>query len=148
MNKQPISRRRASRAAGRRLALSVAAAALVALLGAGQALATLVPPDERILERQRRYGHHPAAGQAGQQGDAEQLDQGSPAGTPRRFIRPEPPMAPPPQLDAGEQAAPGPAPDGGRGGLVVTVAVAALLALGGAATWRVRYRRPRPEPTI
>jgi hypothetical protein len=152
MNKQPTRCRRASRVAARRLALSVAVAGLVALLGAGQALATLVPPDERVLERPRRYGHHAATGQAGEQGDAEQLSQGSPAGTSRRFIRPEPPMTPRPQLDAAGKVAADPAPtaapDGGPGGLIVTVAVAALLlALGGAATWRIRHRRPRPEPT-
>jgi type VI protein secretion system component VasF len=47
MDKQPTRRRRAART----VAVGVAVAALVALLGAGQALAT---SDERVLERQGR----------------------------------------------------------------------------------------------
>jgi hypothetical protein len=150
MNGPPTGRRRASRAAGRGLGLAVAVAALVALLGAGQALATLAPPDERVVERQGGINHNAAAGQAGEQGRAEQPSQGPPAGTPPRFIRPEPPMAPPPRLD-GEQVAPTPVrvtPAGARGGLVVIVVVATLLmAVGAATTWRVRRRRPQPGST-
>jgi hypothetical protein len=141
MNKQPTRRRRTSRAVGRSLALSVALAALVTLLGAGQALATLAPPDERVLERHRRLG---------ELGEAAQPSQGSPAGPPRRFIRPEPPMGPPPQL-GDQQVAPSPvrtAPAGGRGGQVVIAVVAAVLvAVGATTTWRVRHRRPQPEST-
>jgi hypothetical protein len=128
MSKQPTYRRRASRAAGRSLALAVGAAALVALLGAGQALATLAPPDERVLERQGRIKHQPAAGQADEKGR----------------------VAPPPQLDD-ERVAPRPvrtAPPGARGGPIVIVVVAALLlAVGATTTWRVRHRRPQPEST-
>jgi hypothetical protein len=150
MNRQPTRRRRASRAAARSLALAVAVAALVALLGAGQALATLAPPDERVLERQGGINHGAAARQAGYLGKAEEPSQGSPAGTPRPFIRPEPPMGPPPQL-GDEQVASAPTtapPAGGRVGLAVIVMVAALLlAVGTATTWRVRHRRPQPEST-
>jgi hypothetical protein len=55
------------------------------------------------------------------------------------------------QVDGDQQLAPTPtppAPTGGQGDLVVTMAVAALLlAVGAAATWRIYHRRPRPEPT-
>jgi hypothetical protein len=151
MNKQPTRRRRASRAAGRSLALAVGTAALVALFGAGQALATLAPPDERVLERRGGIDHQQLAGQAGEQGKAEEPSQGSPAGTPRQAIRPEPPpTGPPPPLGDG-QVAPGPttaAPAGGRGGLVVIAVLAALLlTVGAATTWRVRHRRPQPGST-
>jgi hypothetical protein len=149
MNKQP-TRWRASRAAGRSLALAVAVAAMVALLGAGQALAALAPPDEGVPDRQGRIDQQTAARQAGGQGKAERPSQGSPAGSPRHLIRPEPPVAPPPQLDD-EQGAPTPVrvtSAGGRGGLVVIVVAAALLLAGGAATtWRVRHRRPQPGST-
>jgi hypothetical protein len=131
-----------SRHSTRRLALAVAVAVLVALLGAGQALAALAPPDERVLERQGRID---------QQTAAEQPSQGSPAETPRRRSRPEPPpVGFLPQL-GGEQVAPAPttaAPAGGRGGLVAIVVAALLLAVGGATTWRVRHRRPQPQSTI
>jgi hypothetical protein len=135
----------------RGLASVVVVAALVALLGTAQALATQAGvPDERVLERQGRIDHQEAARQAGEQGKAEP-SQGSPAEAPRRRLRPEPlPMEPQPQL-GDEQVPPVPtvaAPAAGRGGLVVIGAVAALLlAAGAATTWRVRHRRPQPEST-
>jgi hypothetical protein len=149
MSKQPIRRRRG-------LAPAAAVAALVALLGAGQAMATPAPPDERVLERQGRIDHQAAARQAGDQGRvalpprlSSEDRAAAQAGTPRRFIWPEPPMAPGPRL--GEQqvaSAPTAAPAGARGALVVIVVAAALLlAVGAATTWRVRHRRPQPEST-
>jgi hypothetical protein len=54
MNTQPTRRRRGARA----VAVGVAVASLVAILGAGQALAG---PDERILERQGMIDYHAAA---------------------------------------------------------------------------------------
>jgi hypothetical protein len=155
MSKQPTCRRRASRAPGRSLALAVGAAALVALLGASQALATLAPPDERVLERQGRIKHQPAAGQADAKGRVTlppQLssEDKSAARAERRSIRPESPMTPGPRLD-NEQVAPRPvrtAPPGARSGLIVVAVVAALLlAVGATTTWRVRHRRPQPEST-
>ena len=148
MSKQPTRRRQASRAAARTLTVGVAVAALVAILGAGQALAG---PDERVLERQGRIDHQAAAGQADEQGKAEELSQGSPAETRPRYIRPEPKMGPPPQVDGDEQVTPAQAPrapaNSGRG-LVISLTVATLLlAAGGATTWRIRHRRPRPNPT-
>jgi hypothetical protein len=149
MNGQPTGRRRAGRAAGRSLALAVGVAALVALLGAGHALAALAPPDERVLERQGMRDLYGAPGQADQPGKAQEPSQSRPAGSQGRFIRPEPPVGAPAQLD--EPLAPTSlpqAPAGGRGGLVVTVVVAAaLLVVGVATTWRVRQRRPQPGPT-
>jgi hypothetical protein len=149
MNEQPTGRRRAGRAAGRSLALAAGVAALVALLGAGHALAALAPPDERILERQSRRDHYGAPGQAVRPGKAQEPSQGLPAGSQGRFIRPEPPVGAPAQLD--EPVAPTPVPEapaGGRGGLVVAVVVAAALLAGGVATtWRVRQRRPQPGPS-
>ena len=146
MSNQPTRRRRASRAAARKLAVAAALAALVATLGAGQALAG---PDERVLERQARIDHQKAAaGQADEQGEAEKPDQGSSTPFPRRFQKPEPPMDAGSRLDAGEQTAPAPAPPApdGQDGLVIGLTVAALLlAAGAATTWRI-YRRPRPEP--
>jgi hypothetical protein len=137
MDKQPTWRRRGARA----VAVGVAVTALVGILGAGQALAV---PDERVLERQGRIDYQAAAGQADQQGKAEEPSQGSPTENVRRFIRPEPNMGPPPQLDGDEQLPPGPvpaAPAGDRTGLAVSVAVAALLlAVGAATTWRIRHR--------
>ena len=146
MNKQSTRHRRATGAAARILVVGVGVAALVAVLGAGQALAA---PDERILERQGRIDQA-AAGQADQQGKAEEPSQGSPAETRPRYIRPEPNMGPPPQFDEQAFLTPAPqAPDRGRGGLVAAVAVATvlLLALGGGATWWIRHRRPQPEST-
>ena len=55
-----------------------------------------------------------------------------------------------PRLDADDQVAPAPAPPppNGPDGLVIGLAVAALLlAAGAATTWRIYHRRPRPEPT-
>ena len=80
MNKQPTRRCRASRTAPRSLAHAVAVAAPVAVLGTGQAVATLAPPDERVLERQGKIDHQTAARQASEQGAVEQPAQGSPAG--------------------------------------------------------------------
>jgi hypothetical protein len=148
MNNQPFRRRRAAcRAAARTLAVAAALAALVATLGAGQALAG---PDERVLERQARIDQQAAAGQADEQGKAAEPSQGSPAQPPRRFFQPEPPMDTGPRLDADEQVAPAPAPrpPNGPDGLVISLALAALLlAAGAATTWRIYHRHPRPEPT-
>jgi hypothetical protein len=161
MSKQPTRRRPA-----RTLAVGVAVALLAGTVGAGQALAAqagapdepAVVPDERVLERQGRIDRQTTLGQLDEQGrvalpprlSAEDRAAVRPAGTQRRFLRPEPPMASQPQLHDG-QVAPGPArtaPAGGRGGLVVVVVVAALLAaVGAATTWRVRQRRPQPEST-
>jgi hypothetical protein len=147
MNKQPTLRRRANRAVARTLAVAATIAALVATLGAGQALAG---PDERILERQGMIDNQAAASQADKQGKAEEPSQGSPAQPPRRYFRPEPPMDTGPRLDADEQLfpAPPPPPASDRTGLVISLAVAALLlAAIAATTWRIYHRRPRPEPT-
>jgi hypothetical protein len=147
MNKPTWRRHAACRAAARTLAVTAAMAALVATLGAGQALAG---PDERILERQARIDNQAAANQADEQGKAEEPAKGSPTTSPRRFFKPEPPMDPGPRLDADDQVAPAPAPrpPNGPDGLVIGLAVAALLlAAVAAATWRIYHRRPRPEPT-
>jgi hypothetical protein len=150
MSRQPTRRSRG-------LALAVTVAALVALVGAGQALATqagvpdepAVVPDERVLERQGRIDRQAAAQQAAEQGRAEPF-QGASAAAPGWRLRPEPlPMAPPPQF-GDRQVAPAPtaaAPAGGWGGPAVMVVVAVLLAVGAATTWRVRHRRPQPEST-
>jgi hypothetical protein len=163
MNKQPTKRRTAYRAAARTLAITTAMAALVATLGAGQALAG---PDERVLERQGSIDRHAAAAQADEQGrlalppqlssedkaafaQAERERSRQPAQTPRRYSQPEPPMSTYSRLDI-EQPAPAPAPSvpaDSRTGLAVTLAVVALLlAVGAAIIWRI-HRRPRPEPT-
>jgi hypothetical protein len=138
MSKQP-TRRRTTRGAARTLAVGVAVAALVGMVGASQALAAVTVPDERVLERQRMIDRHRALGQLDGQGRAT---------LPPRFIRPEPPVGPGPRLGE-QQVAPGPAreaPAGAWGGVVVVVVVAALLlAVGAASTWRVRHRRPQPE---
>jgi hypothetical protein len=152
MSKQPTRRRRAAcRAAARALAIATAIAALVATLGAGQALATTAPPDERVLERQGRIDNHETAGQADEQAKAEEPGQGSPAQTPRRYFKPEPPVAYGPPLDSNEPLFPAPAPPppaSDRTGLVIALAVAALLlALGAATAWRLRRRHTRPQPT-
>jgi hypothetical protein len=152
MNYQPTRRRRARCAAARTLAVAAAMAALVATLGAGQALATTAPPDERVLERQGRIDNHETAGQADEQAKAEESSQGSPAQTPRRYFRPEPPVAYGPPLDSDQPLFPAPAPPppaNNRTGLVISLAVAALLlAVGAATTWRIYHRHPRPQPTI
>jgi hypothetical protein len=146
MNKPTRRRRAAYRASARTLAIAAAMAALVATLGAGQALAG---PDERVLERQARIDQQ-AAGQADEQGKAAEPAQAPSARFPRRFFKPEPPMDTGPRLDADQQVAPAPAPrpPNGPDGLVIGLAVAALLlAAVAAATWRTYHRRPRPEPT-
>jgi len=151
MNKPTRRRRTACRAAARTLAIAAAMAALVTTLGAGQALATTATPDERVLERQGRIDHHEAAGQADEQAKAAESSQGSPAQTPRRYFRPEPPVAYGPPLDSDQPlfpAPPPPPPANNRTGLVISLAVVALLlAAGAATTWRIYHRHPRPEPT-
>ena len=151
MNKPTRRRRTACRAAARTLAVAAALAALVATLGAGQALATTAPPDERVLERQGRIDNHEAAGQADEQAKAAESSQGSPAQTPRRYFRPEPPVAYGPPLDSDQPLFPAPVPPppvSDRTGLVISLAVAALLlAVGAATTWRIYHRHPRPQPT-
>jgi len=150
MDKPTRHRRAACRAAARTLTIAAAMAALVATLGAGQALAATAPPDERVLERQGRIDRQAAANQADEQGKAEELIKGSPTTSPRRFFKPEPPMDSGPRLDADEQLfpAPAPRPPNGPDGLVIGLAVAALLlATIAAATWRIYNRRPRPDPT-
>jgi hypothetical protein len=145
MHKQSIRRRRAHCAVARAIAVGGAVATLVAILGAGQALAQ---PDERVLERQGRIDHQAAAAQADQQGKAQERSQQKATELPRRWIRPEPEVGPPPQLDEQAFLTPAPeTPDRGRGGLVAAVVVATvlLLALGGGATWWIRQRRPQPE---
>jgi hypothetical protein len=139
MSKHP-TRRRATRGAARTLAMGVAVAALVGMVSAGQALATLAPPDERVLERQGRIKHQPAAGQADEKGRVTLPPQ----------LPDEPPRDPGPQL-SDQQVAPGPvrtALSDARGGPVAIAVVAALLlAIGATTTWRVRHRRPQPEST-
>ena len=150
MNKPTRRRRTACRATARTLAIAAAMAALVATLGAGQALATSAPPDERVLERQGRIDTQAAANQADEQPKAAEPAPGPSTQYPRRFFKPEPPMDTGPRLDADQQVAPAPAPrpPNGPDGLVIGLAVAALLlAAGAATTWRIQHRRPRPEPT-
>ena len=148
MNKPTRRRRAACCAAARTLAVAAALAALVATLSAGQALAG---PDERVLERQARIDQQAAAaGQADEQPKAEEPAPGPSTPYSRRFFKPEPPMDTGPRLDADDQvaAAPAPRPPNGPDGLVIGLAVAALLlAAGAATTWRIYHRRPRPEPT-
>jgi hypothetical protein len=148
MNKPTRHRRTACRAAARTLAIATTVAALIAILGAGQALAG---PDEGVLERQGRIDRHEAAGQADEQGKAAEPTQAPSAETPRRYFKPEPPVAYGPPLDSDQPLFPAPAPPppaNNRAGLAVTLAVVALLlAVGAAATWRIHHRRPRPEPT-
>jgi hypothetical protein len=147
MNKPTRRRRAAYRATARTLAIAAALAALVATLSAGQALAG---PDERVLERQGRIDTQAAANQADEQPKAAEPAPGPSTQYPRRFFKPEPPMDTGPRLDADEQVAPAPAPrpPNGPDGLVIGLAVAALLlAAGAATTWRIYHRHPRPEPT-
>src|SRR4029453_3879859 len=147
MNKPTRRRRAACRAAARTLAIAAALAALVATLSAGQALAG---PDERALGRQARIDQRVAANQADEQPKAEEPSQAPSTQYPRRFFKPEPPMDTGPRLDADEQLfpAPPPPPASDRTGMVISLAVAALLlAAIAATTWRIYHRRPRPEPT-
>jgi hypothetical protein len=150
MTKQSTRRRRARCAAARVIAVA-GAAALITVVGAGQALAATAPPDERVLERQGSVNNHEVAGQADEQGKAAEPSQAPSAQFPRRYLRPEPPMAYGPPLDSNEPLFPAPAPSvpaDSRAGLAVTLAVAALLlAVGAATTWRIHRRRPRLEPT-
>lgn len=67
MSRQP-TRRRATRGAVRTLAVGVAVAALVGMVGAGQALAAVAVPDERVLERQGMIDRQKALGQADEKG--------------------------------------------------------------------------------
>jgi hypothetical protein len=139
---QPTQRRRtARRGATRTLAIATAMAALLATLGAGQALAG---PDERVLERQGRIQQ-----QADEQGKVAEPSQAGSAQSPRRFVQPEPKMSTESWVDFDPTPAPTTAPDN-RGRLVLAITlgiVALLLALGAAATWRIQHRRPGPEPT-
>lgn len=149
MTKQSTRRRRARCAAARVIAIA-GAAALIAVVGAGQALASTAPPDERVLERQGRIDRQASASQADEQGKAAEPSQAPSAQYPRRYLRPEPPMDTGPRLDADQQVPPAPAPrapGNSRAGLAITLAVVALLlAVGAATTWRF-HRRPRPELT-
>jgi hypothetical protein len=151
MNKPTRRRRTACRAAARTLAIAAAMAALVTTLGAGQALATTAPPDERVLERQGRIDNRETAGQADEQAKAEEPTQAPSAQTPRRYSKHEPPVAYGPPLDSDQPlfpAPPPPPPANNRTGLVISLAVAALLlAAGAATTWQIQHRRPRTEPT-
>jgi hypothetical protein len=150
MTKQSTRRRRARCAAARVIAIA-GAAALIAVVGAGQALASTAPPDERVLERQGRIDRQASAGQADEQGKAAEPSQAPSAQYPRRYLPPEPSVYTGPRLDADQQVPPTPAPPvpaDSRTGLAVTLAVVAvLLAVGAAATWRIHRRRPRPGLT-
>jgi hypothetical protein len=154
MNKPTRRRRTARRGATRTLAIAAAMAALLATLGAGQALAG---PDERVLERQgriQRQAHEQAtAGQAHERGKAAaEHSQGSSAQYPRRFFQPEPKMSTEHWVNTNQTPAPAPAPTAPENSrrlvLAITLGIVALLlAFGAAATWRIQHRRPRPEPT-
>jgi hypothetical protein len=142
MNQPTRRRRTAGRGATRTLAIAAAMAALLATLGAGQALAG---PDERVLERQGRIQR-----QADEQATAERSSQGSVAQYPRRFVQPEHPMSTERWVDFHPTPAPAPTAPDNRGRLVLAITlglVALLLAVGAAATWRIHHRRPRPQPT-
>jgi phosphoribosylcarboxyaminoimidazole (NCAIR) mutase len=62
MSKQP-TRWRATRGAARILAMGGAVAALVGMVSAGQALAAVAVPDERVLQRQGVIERRKALGQ-------------------------------------------------------------------------------------
>jgi hypothetical protein len=149
MSKQSTRRRRVPVVAARAVVVGVAVAALVGIVGAGQALAGT---DERVLERQGMIDRQKAAAsQADEQGKAAEHSRQKATEVPRRFFRPEPSMDTGPRLDADQQLPPAPAPPvraHSRTGLAVTLAVVALLlAVGAATTWRVRRRHPQPEST-
>ncbi len=152
MSKQRTHRRRTRCALARAIAVGGAVATLVAVLGAGQALAATAPPDERILERQGLLDQQAAANQADEQGKAQESSQQKATEVPRRWFRPEPPMDTGPRLDPDEQVAPAPpppAPDDAGPGLIGPAIIAALvLALAAISTWRIRRRLPTgPDPT-
>ena len=129
MNRQS-TRRAAGRGAARTLALA-AMVALIATLSAGPALASATQADERVLERQGMIRR-----QADEQGKATEPAQAPSAQYPRRYLRPEPPIHTGPRLDGGQQVPPGEvpvAPADSRTGLVVALAVGALLLAVGAA---------------
>jgi hypothetical protein len=151
MNEQHTRRRRTRCAVVRALAVGGAAAALAAVLGAGQALAAVAPPDERVLERQGRIDNQAAANQADEEGKAQESSQQKATEVPRRWIRPEPPMDTGPRLDPDQQVAPAPAPpasdDAGPGLTAPAILAALILVLAAITTWRVRrHSRPRPRP--
>jgi hypothetical protein len=151
MNKQHTRRRRTRCTVVRALAVGGAAAALAVVLGAGQALAAMAPPDERVLERQGGIDNQAAANQAAEQDKAQESSQQKGTEIPRRWIRPEPPMDTGPRLDPDEQVAPNPAPpepvDTGPGLTGPAILTALILALAAITTWRVRHGRPRPDAT-
>ena len=136
MNKSAWRRRAAGRGAARTLAMA-AMAALLATLSAGPALAT---PDERVLERQGMIRR-----QADERAKATEPSPAPSARYPRPYLRPEPPIHTGPPLDPGQQAPPdqAPAAPADRTGLVVALAVGALLLAVGAAA--ARSLRPPPE---
>lgn len=141
MSKQHTRRRRTRCAVGRAIAVGGAVATLVAILGAGQALASTAQPDERVLERQGLIDQ-----QAAEQATADAPVRQGPD-TPRRFVKPEPKMDPGAWIDD-EQAAPDPPPPPRRPNMADPVIVAVLLVLAlGVAAWWLRQRRPRPDPT-
>jgi hypothetical protein len=142
MSKQPTRRRRTRCAVARAIAVGGAVATLVATLGAGQALASAAPPDERVLERQGLIDQ-----QAAEQGRADASARQGTEWTRRKFTKPEPKMDPGPWIDEAP-APPAPAPEADRPNLAVPVTAAVLLVLAlGTAAWWLRHRRPSPEPT-
>jgi hypothetical protein len=144
MKQQHLRRRGTAMAAARALAIGGAVATLAATLAAGQALAGVAVPDERVLERQGRIDR---------QADEQQAEEGvrrAPPRVPREFFQPEPQLPEESLRDLEQPApAPPPAPDSDGPGLAVPAVLAALvLALAALATWRVRRRRPPgPDPT-
>jgi hypothetical protein len=152
MSKQHTRRQRRRCAVVRVLAVGGAAAALVAVLGAGQALAGVAPPDERVLERQGRIDNQASSNQADEQGKAQESSQQKATEVPRRWIQPEPPMDTGPRLNPNDQVAPTPPPpvpdDPGPGLTGLAIVAALVLALAAITAWRVRgHGRPRPDAT-